>query len=48
MIAAFVEDKMPKPLSLLGRLGLDVDPWVLGQDYKEPLEKALAAMAPPN
>jgi hypothetical protein len=48
MIAAFIEAKFPKPLSLYSRAGVDFDPWVLGQDYKEPLEAKLATLGPPN
>jgi hypothetical protein len=48
MIASFIEQRFPHPLSVWARLGLDVDPHVLGQDYKEPLEKTFAKLEPAN
>ena len=48
MIASFIEQRFPHPLSVWARLGLDVNPHVLGQDYKEPIEKIFAKLEIPN
>ncbi len=48
MIAAFVEERFPHPLSVYSRMGVDFDPHVLGQDYKKPFQETLAQLAPKN
>ena len=48
MIAAFIEERFPHPLSINARIGLDFDPHVLGQDYKKPLKDTMAQLAPKN
>lgn len=41
MIATFLEQRFPRLLAINARLGLDIDPHVLGQDYAKPLEETL-------
>lgn len=48
MIAAFIEERFPHPLSMWSRIGLDVDPHVIGQDYQEPAEMLMAKLGPKN
>jgi hypothetical protein len=46
MIATFIEQRFPHPISTYSRLGLDYDPHVLGQEYAAPLSESLAKLAP--
>jgi hypothetical protein len=46
MIATFLEERFPKPLAIYARMGLEFDPHVLGQDYKETLEQTIAKLKP--
>ena len=46
MIATFTLQNLPHPLARNGMLSLDVDPDVLGQEYKVPIEETFAKLGP--
>ena len=48
MIAQFLEERFPHPLSIHARMGVDFDPHLLGQDYKRAIEEGFAALVPKN
>jgi hypothetical protein len=48
MIAFFIEQRFPAPISLWTRMGLDFNPHILGQEYHTSLEQTMAKLAPVN
>ena len=46
MIATYITERFPHPIAAHSLMGLDVDPTVLGQDYRESMEQMFAKVMP--